>query len=160
MVARLAEALRKHQMPLVESGFYNGNIEVELDLPFAQCQIRYTLMAASRTPSSALYTAPLADLPKIRPCGQGLLPVATCPARCHAYLSFREERIRCPWWRCRSSPKTSSIQLTGIYPNYTQDWGRPVQVEFFEEDGKLAFSQAATAEIHGTGSAAICLKNH
>jgi hypothetical protein len=50
----------------------------------------------------------------------------------------------------------SGIYVYGDHPfgNYDQsgrDWERPVHIEFFEDDGTLAFQQDAGARIHGGG---------
>lgn len=48
---------------------------------------------------------------------------------------------------------------TGIYPNFMEDWERPVHVAFFENDGLPGFSQSGAAKIHGTGSAHFAQKS-
>ncbi|HHX17971.1 MAG TPA: dockerin [Clostridium sp.] len=41
------------------------------------------------------------------------------------------------------------IYVNGNYENRGEEWERPVHIEFFEENGSLAFSQNAGIRIHG-----------
>lgn len=142
----------------VEGGFFNGNIEVELASTTPNANIRYTLDGSEPDANSTLYTAPLpieqSTTLRARAFASGYLPSSVAT---QTYLFGGTHTM--PAVALSFKPEDFFDPVTGIYPNYTQDWGRPVQVEFFEEDGKLAFSQAATAEIHGTGSAQFVQKS-
>ncbi|MBK8562718.1 MAG: CotH kinase family protein [Saprospiraceae bacterium] len=138
-------------------GFYNGNIEVALTTP-AQAQIRFTLDGSEPDANSTLYDTPLGlsqnTTLRARAFALGHLP---SPVTTHTYIF--DETHAMPVVALSFRPEDFFDPATGIYPNYGQDWGRPVQVEFFEEDGRLAFSQAATAEVHGTGSSQFSQKS-
>jgi hypothetical protein len=41
------------------------------------------------------------------------------------------------------------IYVNGNYENRGEEWERPIHIEFFEENGNLAFSQNAGIRIHG-----------
>lgn len=43
----------------------------------------------------------------------------------------------------------TGIYVNGNYENRGSDWERPVHIEFFEEDGSIAFTQNAGIRIHG-----------
>ncbi|MCC6723557.1 MAG: CotH kinase family protein [Saprospiraceae bacterium] len=134
----------------LEGGFYNGNITVELSSR-STSQVRYTLDGSEPDANSMLYTTPLQiyhnTVLRARSFEVGYLPSAII-----TQTYFFEGTHTMPVVALSFKPEDFFDPATGIYPNYDQDWGRSVQVEFFETDGKRAFNQAATAEIHGTGS--------
>ncbi len=141
----------------LEGGFYNGSIAVALTT-LTPAQIRYTLDGSEPHANSTLYVVSLIfsqnTTLRARAFAIGQLP---SPITTHTYVFDATHTM--PVVALSFKPEDFFDPATGIYPNHTQDWGRPVQVEFFEEDGKRAFSQAAIAEVHGTGSASFPQKS-
>ncbi len=138
-------------------GFYNGNIEVSLTTS-APSQIRYTLDGSEPDINSTAYNAPinLAQNTTLR--ARAFVPNhLPSPITTHTY--FFDATHTMPVVALSFKPDDFFDPASGIYSNQDQDWGRQVQVEFFEDDGKLAFNQAATAEIHGTGSTSFAQKS-
>ncbi len=133
----------------VAGGFFSNNFEVALST---------ATPGAEPDENDPLYTSPLpvaaTTTLRARTFAAGMLPSQVTT---HTYffgadhsfpvvaLSFQEEDFFDP--------------ATGIYPNYLEDWERPVHVEFFEDDGSQAFSQEGLVEIHGTGSAQSAQKS-
>lgn len=136
----------------VMGGFFNSPFEVNLTTATPAADIRYTLDGSEPDDSSPLYTSPLpfaqtATL-RARAFAVGLLPSAVTT---HTYLFNADHTF--PVVALSFKDGDFFDPATGIYPNYLENWERPVHVEFFEEDGSTAFSQDALVEIHGTGSA-------
>lgn len=136
----------------VEGGFFSAPFEVVLTTATPGAEIRYTLDGSLPTNTSNLYTAPLqvtqtASL-RARAFAPGMLP---SPAITHTYLL--ENHHTFPVVALSFNEADFFDPATGIYPNFWEDWERPVHVEFFEENGLPGFNQEATVEIHGTGSA-------
>lgn len=136
----------------VQGGFFSSNIEVELATQTPAATIRFTLDGSEPDGSSPIYATPLTVVQnttlRARTFAPNHLPsaVSTWTYLMDAPHSFPVAAL---------SFKGSDFfdPATGIYPNFTEDWERPVHVELFETDGMQGISQAATAEIHGTGSA-------
>jgi hypothetical protein len=141
----------------LEGGFYNGSISVSLTT-LTPAQVRYTLDGSEPNTNSTPYNAPINltqnTTLRARAFAPNHLP---SPVTTHTYVFDATHSM--PVVALSFNPDDFFDPATGIYPNHGQDWGRQVQVEFFEEDGKRAFSQAAIAEVHGTGSASFPQKS-
>lgn len=142
----------------VGGGFFTANFDLELASQTPNATIRYTLDGSEPDASSAIYTMPLPvqqnTTLRARAFATGHLPSAVTtqtylfeakPTFPVVALSFKDADFFDP--------------ATGIYPNYTQDLKCPVNAEFFETDGMPGFNQAATANVHGTGSAQFAQKS-
>jgi hypothetical protein len=141
----------------LEGGFYNGSIAVSLTT-LTPAQIRYTLDGSEPDANSTLYDEPL-DFSQNTTLRARAFAIGQLPSPVITHTYFFDATHTMPVVALSFKPDDFFDPAMGIYPNYTQDWGRPVQVEFFEEDGKRAFSQAAIAEVHGTGSASFPQKS-
>ena len=142
----------------VAGGFFTNSFNVSLATATQGAVIRYTLDGGEPAGTDAAYQSPLpiaaTTTLRARAFAPGMLPSRVTT---HTYihgpahtfpvvaLSFRHDDFFDP--------------STGIYPNYVEDWERPAHIEFFEEGGTLAFSDAAGVEIHGTGSAQLPQKS-
>ena len=142
----------------VAGGFFNSNFEVSLTTATPGAEIRYTLDGSEPSANDALYQSPIpvtaTTTLRARTFAPGKLPSAVTT---HTYFFGTGHTF--PVVALSFQPEDFFDPATGIYPNYAENWERPVNVEFFEDDGSLAFSQEATAEIHGTGSASLPQKS-
>ncbi len=136
----------------VAGGFFSNSFEVSLTTATPGAEIRFTLDGSEPSANAALYLSPIqvaaTTTLRAKAFAPGKLPSS---AMTHTY--FFGPKHTFPVVALSFQPEDFFDPVTGIYPNYTEDWERPVHVEFFEDDGSLAFSQDATAEVHGTGSA-------
>jgi hypothetical protein len=136
----------------VEGGFFSTPLQVILTTTTTGAEIRYTLDGSIPDASSPVYIAPLqinyTKTLRARAFAAGLLPSS---AITHTYLFDANHTF--PVVALSFNEADFFSPQTGIYPNYWQDWKRPVYVEFFDDDGMPGFNQEGTAEIHGTGSA-------
>ncbi len=142
----------------VEGGFFNGNIEVAVTSATPGASIRYTLDGSEPDASSLLYNAPLQieqnTTLRARAFANGYLP---SPVATQTYLFDATHTV--PVVALSFKPEDFFDAATGIYPNYNEDWERPANLAIFESDGKLELNQAATVEIHGTGSTNFAQKS-
>ncbi|MBI5916990.1 MAG: CotH kinase family protein, partial [Bacteroidetes bacterium] len=142
----------------VPGGFFSNVFEITLSTTTPGAQIRYTLDGSEPAGNSTLYMAPLpvsqTTTLRARAFANGLLPSAVTT---HTYLFEAGHTFPVVALSFRDADFFDGA--TGIYPNYTEDWERPVHVGFFETDGMPGFSQEATAKIHGTGSAQLPQKS-
>lgn len=142
----------------VTGGFFQANLQVELSTATPNAEIRYTLGGSEPKEFSQLYTGPLdvavTTTLRARTFAAGLL---ASPVTTHSYFFGVEHDF--PVVALSFENAQFFDPTIGIYPNWGADWERTVHVEFFEEDGNLAFGQTATVEIHGTGSAALPQKS-
>ncbi len=145
-------------MASVEGGFFASGISVALTSTTPNAQIRYTLDGSEPDATAQWYSAPLQinhnTTLRARTFASGHLPSAVAS---HTYLFDAPHTF--PVVALSFKDGDFFDPATGIYPNYTENWKRPVHVEFFETDGMPGFSQAATVEVHGTGSAQFAQKS-
>jgi len=139
-------------------GFFTTSITVSIASQTSAAQIRYTLDGSEPDANSLLYMSPLnlsQNTPlRARAFANGLLP---SPVSTQTYLFDAQPSF--PVVALSFKDADFFDPAMGMYPNYTEDWERPVYVEFFEPDGLGGFSQDATAEVHGTGSAQFAQKS-
>ncbi len=142
----------------VESGFFNFSFQVELSTATAGAEIRYTLDGSVPTGLSQVYSAPLpisqTTTLRARAFAANMLPGSTMT---NTYLFDTPHTF--PVVAISFDEADFFDSLTGIYPNYLEEWERPVQVELFEDNGKPVMEQEAVAKIHGTGSAQFAQKS-
>ena len=50
------------------------------------------------------------------------------------------------------NPDLNPAERIANYKFYGEEWERPIHIEFFEKNGELGFSQAASVRIHGTST--------
>jgi hypothetical protein len=66
-----------------------------------------------------------------------------------------DEGIYVPGKVHAENPNPTSYWGTGNYHERGDDWERPVHIEFFETDGRMALSQNIGIRIHGSGGRAL-----
>jgi hypothetical protein len=139
-------------------GFFSAGFDLELASQTPNAIIRYTLDGSEPEANASVYTAPIPihqnTTLRARAFAAGFLP---SPVTTQTYLFDTKPTF--PVVALSFNDADFFDTITGIYPNYTEDWKRPVNVEFFETDGMAGFNQAATAEVHGTGSAQFAQKS-
>ncbi len=131
------------------SGIYPESIFVNLT---ASNPIYYTIDGSIPNTYSPVYTSPIEidhslTLRAITYDDQG----DASDVQTEAYLIGVQHTM--PIVYLAFDPKDFFDPLTGIYPNYTQDWEAKIEVIYFKTDGTLAFKQPAKAEIQGSASA-------
>ncbi|MCF8245759.1 MAG: CotH kinase family protein [Saprospiraceae bacterium] len=136
----------------VGGGFFSSAFALALSSATPGAQIRYTLDGSEPDGSAQFYSNPIQiaqnSTLRARTFATGYLP---SPITTHSYLFDTPHDF--PVVALSFKDTDFFDTLTGIYPNYTEDWKSPVHVAFFETDGMPGFSQDATAEVSGTGSA-------
>ena len=140
------------------SGFYNNPFGVDLFSATAGADIRYTLDGSEPTSTSPLYMGPIFiqqnTTLRAKAFATGLLPSSTA-----TFNYLFDDQSTFPVVALSFEDDDFFDPATGIYPNYEEDWERPVNISFFETDGAMAFNQSAIVEIHGTGSASLPQKS-
>jgi uncharacterized repeat protein (TIGR01451 family) len=142
----------------VPGGFYSVPMTVSLSSPAPGSTIRYTLDGSEPSANSALYGGPLS-----------VAQTTTLRARAFA-ANHPPSSIFSATYLFEAPHDFPVVALsfedadffdpdTGIYPNFAEDWERPVHVELFEPDGLPGFSLDATVEIHGASSAELPQKS-
>ena len=148
----------------LSSGFYDKGEELVLT---GASEIRYTTDGSVPNLNSSVYTAPLAldstIVVKAACFNEGKLPIEIA-----VNTYFVDYTTKLPVWSLSTSPEAFFDPDSGIYvlgndydtvnpyfgANFWQDWERPVTVEFFEDDGQLAFVEDCGVKIFGNWSKA------
>jgi len=142
------------------SGFYSRSIWITIGVSSPTSRIRYTLDCSDPTEQSILYTKPIevsqTTVIRARTFETGFDP---SPIISHTYLI--NEKFDIPVL----SVITDSMNLwgeTGIHSNPEErgdEWERPATIEFFENEGSLAFQSNVGIRIHGGTSRALAKKS-
>lgn len=146
----------------VEGGFYNSPFSLTIRAPQQGAVIRYTTDGSEPGPDSEVLYKPLSieRTTVIRAVSytKGYLP---SPVITHTYLfeplsgyatvsiTTEPENL----WSEETGIYTFGHDYEEVYPfhgaNFWQEWEKPANIEFFEEDGSLGFSLKAGISIHG-----------
>jgi uncharacterized repeat protein (TIGR02543 family) len=151
-------------------GFYSNGISLSLFASSPTAEIRYTLDGNDPSPSSYLYTGPIAidntAVVKARTYENSVLS-----SKILIQTYFINENFTVPVISLSTPPDNLWDDDIGIYvpgknadennriANYWQDWERPVHVEFYEPGGLLGFSINTGIKIFGWGSRQNALKS-
>lgn len=138
----------------VQGGFYASAVSVALSAVSPEAEIRYTIDSNDPTTASTLYTGPItvstSTVLKARAFRNGILssPIVTQTYMIGYTTTMAVVSLSTP-------PANLYDGTKGIYTsgtdghNYNRDMERPCHVEFFEQDGNLAFSQDAGIRLAG-----------
>ena len=137
-----------------ESGFIGSDVNVTVEGQEGAA-LFYTTDGATPTPSATLYAEPFT----LSPTGEARVVRASAvvdglwPSR-PATSTYLDVRPRLAVWSLTTDEALLFDPGEGIYHNNNiwTGWERPVHVEFFEDDGTLAFATDAGVKIHGGGS--------
>ncbi len=150
----------------IEGGYYTGNQVITLTTPSPSAVIRYTLNGSDPTSESAIYTNPItiSSTTVIRARAFQYGTFTSLPVT-HTYILDKE--ITLPVISIATDGKYLWNDRIGIYVegtngilgncaetprNYNQDWERPVNVEFYDQNGISGFNQLAGTKIFGACS--------
>ncbi len=142
----------------VTAGFYNSPFSVELSSTTPNAAIYYTLDGSEPTDASNSYMAAITVSQSTTLRAKAYAPNLD-PSKTATFTYLFEVSHTFPVVALSFNNDDFFDPATGIYPNFEEDWERPVNVEFFETDGSLSFNEPAVAEIHGTGSATLPQKS-
>jgi len=147
-------------------GFYHGSKSVILSTTSPSAIIRYTLDGSEPSELSTIYTTPLqidsTIVIRARTFAVNSLPSATTITQ----TFFINENVTLPVVSIATNPDNLWDENHGIYvkgsnfvasqekttANYYQDWERPINLAFYDEDGKLGFKLDAGIKIYGNYS--------
>lgn len=134
---------------LTSSGFYTGNVLVNVKKSALGDTLRYTLDGSDPIRTSSLYSGSVSlsntKVFKVRGFGQNKMP---SPIQVHTFFVNTVHTL--PVLSLSTDPENLFNPQTGIYVNDGDGraWERPVELEFFE-NGKLGFQTGAGARIQG-----------
>lgn len=135
----------------IESGFYEGTINVSIEAASPSVEIRYTLDGQTPQGGSTLYTGPIqldaSTVLKARSFGSsGKLPSETTT---NTYL-INEPNNTNAGVLSISTNVENLYGATGIYDNWWMDWKKPSYIEYFAPGThELVFEQRAALRIDG-----------
>ncbi len=142
----------------IGGGFYTTSFSVELTSTTPNASIRYTLDGSDPTDVSTLYTGWL-FVDQTTTLRAKAYATGFSPSNTATFTYLFENSHTFPVVALSFNDADFFDPVTGIYPNYLEDWERPVHVELFETDGTKVLSQRADVEIQGTGSAQLPQKS-
>ncbi len=147
----------------LKSGFYTGQISLSLSHIMPDVSLRYTIDGHTPTAASPLYTSPIIIdstlVVRVKAFQAGSLPSSVLTA-----VYFINEPTLLPVFSLVTDPENFFSDTSGIYVagtngiidhcstvprNWNQDWERPVDIEFFEQNRMPAFSVSAGVKIFG-----------
>ena len=144
------------------AGFYGDSLSVEISTNSAGATVRYTVDGSEPTEASAAYSSPIPIIGSTVVRARGFIPpsepgpIATRTyfvARPHTVATVSLSTTPANLWSEESGIYTKGPNAESEWPhlgaNYWQDWERPVHMELFEPDGRLAFGIDAGMKIHG-----------
>jgi len=145
------------------AGFYPSAITVSISHSLPAVTIRYTTDGTIPVQSSKVYTSPIqidsTTVLRTRAFMSGYVPSETVTT-----TYFLNEQTDLPVISLITDPANFFSDTSGIYVigtngipgycvssprNWNQPWERPVHIEFFEKDKKLAFEENAGVQIYG-----------
>ncbi len=147
-------------------GIYSGNQTISINTPSPTAVIKYTLNGADPTIESSTYTDPIligsTTVVRAKVFEDGIF---SCPTLTHTYIIDKE--ITLPVISISTDGKYLWDDQIGIYVkgdngitgncsevpvNFNQDWERPINIEYFDQNGILGFNQIAGTKIFGACS--------
>jgi hypothetical protein len=146
-----------------QSGFYSNPFSLTVSNKDPDVVIRYTIDGRIPTINDPFYTAPIqidsTSILRLRTFKEGFMPGKTL-----SLSYFINEQTGLPVFSLITDPANFFSDTSGIYVegtngisgncsssprNWNQDWERPVDLEFFEDDKSLAFKVSAGVKIFG-----------
>lgn len=142
------------------SGFYADSIKLTLSLGSSGGEIRYTLDCSEPTISSPIYSHPIViRTPTV--VRARVFRMGCPPGRIVSHSYFVKQKFVLPVLSVITAP-SNLWGDQGIYTHYDErgaEWERPATIEFFEENGLLAFAADVGIRIHGGTSRAFDKKS-
>lgn len=146
--------LNRLENPLVTKagGFYSSSVEVSLQNPDLADHTYYTTDGTDPTTNSSVFgsgskTFNNTTTLKLRTIEEGKLP---SDILVHTY--FLNETHNLPVVSLVTNPDYFFDENEGIYVHFEEDIEVPAHIEFFEEDGSLAFQSHIGTKIYGAYS--------
>ncbi|MFC1550283.1 lamin tail domain-containing protein [Candidatus Neomarinimicrobiota bacterium] len=135
----------------IAGGFYNGSQSIILSSSSPNAEIYYTVDGSKPMSNSPQYSTPLTisnnSVLRSRIYEDGKLPG---PIITQSY--FIDENLTLPVLSIAVYPETFWDQDIGIYQHSYKGMEVPINLEYFESNGTLAFSAPAGIRISGQGS--------
>lgn len=168
---KLAKGVLSSPIITCNNALLPGGVSLSIDIPSDSqdgTQIRYTLDGSEPTEESSLYIGPIP-----------IVQSSSVRAKlfCEGYLSERSvTKSLILSTRKHTLPIVSMVidnkylydDKIGIYSNnvyrndsanFEYNWRRPVNIEYFDTDGKEVINQLCETRIHGGGSRQVPLKS-
>lgn len=158
---RLIETLEEPQLAK-ESGFYTQGFELEIDSSPEGSPIYYTLDGSEPSVNSEVYKEPLTIRPKTDDSFTVVRAkiisedntMSETVTKSYFVHQDANERFDLPVFSLVTDPAHLFDEETGIYTDENSmlsgsEWERPIHLDFFETDGRLALEQEAGIRIHG-----------
>ncbi len=153
------------QLFSVESGFFSDNIDLEFNTNDGE-EILYTIDGSEPTLNSFKYQGTPISINRTTVIRARTFINDTLSDNTETNTYFINEHSDLPIFSLSTTPSNFWDSDSGIYvkgnnydpevsefsANYWQDWERPVHIEFFDQDGSIAFKQNAGMKIFGSWS--------
>jgi len=144
-----------------EAGFYKKSLKLKFVTSSGNQRIFYTLDGSIPSENSNLYTKPV-GIEKSTVVRARAFSIDKLPSTIKTATFFISESFSLPAISLSTDSKNLWDKEIGIYTegsgfkpekketaNYFQNWERPVNVEFFNSEGKIEFSVYSGMKIHG-----------
>ncbi|MDP4175844.1 MAG: CotH kinase family protein [Bacteroidota bacterium] len=138
----------------VPAGFYKDSVVVSITNKDPNVKIYYTIDNTdplNTSPSSILYTTPII-IKRTQVIKARAFSLSNCSKEISTNTYLINENTTLPVVSLSSNPINFWGAKTGIISNISEDWEKPIHVEFFETDKTLAFSINGGTRITGNGS--------
>ncbi|MFA9390595.1 MAG: CotH kinase family protein [Prolixibacteraceae bacterium] len=147
----------------IQGGIFISSQQVRLSTVNNNSEIYYSLDGSEPDKTSSRYTTPI-DIEKTSVIRAISYETNMLPSLIYTQTYLVNEDLHLPVISISTSPENFFSDETGIYVkgtngvagyctavphNLNQDWERPINIEFYESDGTLAFNQQAGARIFG-----------
>ena len=140
------------QEPIVslQGGFYAGPQLVELTSIVSEAIIRYTVDGSRPTQSSVVYTDAI-HINETTVLRAASFEEDLRPSKTITNTYFIDTDFSLPVVSIATNNENLWDEQIGIYTqdNCTEDWERPVNIEFYDTNGSRGFSHLAGINIHG-----------
>ena len=139
-------------------GLYNAPIFLALHSTTPNATIYYTTDGKDPDEDSNAYNdSILIDVSQVIRAKAFLEGATPSEIITHSYLINTNHHF--PIVSISGNPEIFFGEESGLFPNYEQDIEVPLNVEFYETDGRLGFNQKLEVEIHGSASAILPQKS-
>jgi CotH kinase protein/GEVED domain/Chitobiase/beta-hexosaminidase C-terminal domain/Lamin Tail Domain/Secretion system C-terminal sorting domain/Divergent InlB B-repeat domain len=138
-------------IPSLKGGFYRNGVYLTLFTSTQNAKIYYTTDGSEPTEQSRLYSAGLSFSENTPLRARAFAPGLT-PSAITTNTYFFNIKHTFPIVALTFKDADFFDATKGIYTNFEAPLTAPVNVEFFETDGTLKFTQAADAAVQGTTS--------
>ncbi len=147
-------------------GLYDEKLTLEILSPDDDTRVFYTTDGAEPDTNATLASGKSLSISRNTVVRARAYSKARLPGRIVSHTYLLGHRQDLPVVALATDPKNFFDEDRGIYikgpnaspdfpyfgANFWRDWERPVHIEFWEIDGRLAFAQDAGVRLHGVGS--------